>query len=156
MNALRAVRPHLARLILAALLLAMAAGQVSDLRGFADIMATYETGVPAELLAGVLLAGEVAGGVALLTAPGRFAGGVVGLAVALAWTALASQAFARGLVVPNCGCFGVHLGQELRWWILLEDAEFILLAAWVAWSARPRARTPRAAPAPGRAIRAAE
>lgn len=47
------------------------------------------------------------------------------------WSALAVQAFARGLAVENCGCFGVHLGQSLRWWVLLEDAEFVALAAWV-------------------------
>jgi hypothetical protein len=49
----------------------------------------------------------------------------------VAWSALGLEAFARGLVLHNCGCFGVHLGQPLRWWVLAEDAEFVALAAWV-------------------------
>ena len=76
----RRVRPS-ARTALAVLLLAMAAGQLSDVGGFVRILATY-------------------------------------------------------LALHNCGCFGVHLGQPLQWWVLLEDAEFVALAAWV------RARQP--------------
>lgn len=62
----------------------------------------------------------------------RRSGSLLALAVAMIWSALAVQAFARGLAVENCGCFGVHLGQSLRWWVLLEDAEFVALAAWCA------------------------
>lgn len=58
-------------------------------------------------------------------------GGRLGLAVAFFWTALGAQAFARGLVIENCGCFGVYLGQELRWWVLLHDA-YSLVLAWYA------------------------
>jgi hypothetical protein len=53
------------------------------------------------------------------------------VAVAVVWSLLAAQAFARGLAVGNCGCFGVRLGQPLRWWVLVEDAEFVALAVWV-------------------------
>ena len=55
----------------------------------------------------------------------------VAVAVAVGWTILGTQAFVRGLAVDNCGCFGVHLAQPLRWWVLLEDAEFVALAWWV-------------------------
>ena len=126
----RRVRPS-ARTVLAVLLLAMAAGQLSDVGGFARILATYRV-FPSGLLTPVawMVAGvEAMAGVLLLGA--RRCGGWWALLVAVAWAALGLQAFARGLPVHNCGCFGVHLGQPLRWWVLLEDAEFVALAAWV-------------------------
>jgi hypothetical protein len=51
--------------------------------------------------------------------------------VALTWSALGAQAFARGLALESCGCFGVHLGQPLRWWVLLEDVELIVWSVLV-------------------------
>lgn len=124
-------RRPLARTALALLLLAMAAGQLSDVDGFAGILGNYRV-LPDGLLVPVAwaLAGAeaMAGGMLL---QGRRCGATLALAVALAWTALGAQAFARGLALENCGCFGVHLGQRLRWWVLLEDAEFVALAGWV-------------------------
>ena len=126
---------HMARRILAILLLAMAAGQVADLTGFVDVLETYELGgrTTAWVLAIPIVMAEIVGGVGLLRGAGllRRAAPAVALAVAVAWTVLGTQAFARGLALDNCGCFGVHLAQPLRWWILLEDAEFIALAWWV-------------------------
>lgn len=125
----------MARRILAVLLLAMAAGQVSDLTGFVDVLETYEVGgrTTAWALAIPLVLAEVLAGVGLLRRVGsiRQLAPSLAVAVAVAWTVLGTQAFARGLTLDNCGCFGVHLAQPLRWWILLEDAEFIALAWWV-------------------------
>lgn len=118
-------------MLLALLLLAMAAGQLSDLGGFARVLDGYRL-IPDGWLtpAAWLLAGaETAAGVGLLGH--RRSGSVLALAVAVAWSALAVQAFTRGVAVDNCGCFGVHLAQSLRWWVLVEDAEFVALAAWV-------------------------
>ena len=124
-----------ARRILAALVVAMASGQLSDLGGFVDIVATYHVGgdTLAAFLAVALIVGEAAGGVGLLGADHarrRRATGLV-VAVAVGWSLLAAQGFARGLALDNCGCFGVHLAQPLRWWVLVEDAELIALALWV-------------------------
>ena len=128
-----------ARPILAVLLLAMAAGQLLDPAGFFDILETYDVGPEAlvPVVGLVLIAGEVVGGVALLTKVDI--GPPVALAVALRWTALGVQAFARGLALPNCGCFGVYLSQPLRWWVLVQDAEFVALAWWVRRRWRVRA-----------------
>ena len=135
-----------ARPILGVLLLAMGAGQASDLAAFVDIMETYDLGGPvvAVGLSMALLVGEVLGGIGLLTR--RRGAASVALAVALAWTAIGVQAFARGLDVPNCGCFGSHLSQPLRWWVLVQDAEFVALAWWVRrrWP-RPREEAPATA-----------
>jgi hypothetical protein len=123
--------PPPARAVLAVLLLAMAAGQVSDFGGFTRILGAYRL-FPAGSLTAVaaILAGpEAIAGALLLT--GRRAGGALALTVSLLWAALGVEAFVRGLVLHNCGCFGVHLGQPLRWWVLAEDADFVALAAWV-------------------------
>jgi hypothetical protein len=152
-------RPPLASLVYGLLLLAMAAGQLSDPSGFADILGTYDVfGDDREFAAGLIIGVEIAAGAGLLACrvlprwPAQTAG-LLGLLVALIWATLAGQAFARGLSVPNCGCFGVHLGQGLRWWVLLEDVYMLALAWYAAIGARvplpgiplPRRRTPQPA-----------
>ena len=62
------------------------------------------------------------------------AAGLTGVLVAVVWATLAAQAFARGLVVENCGCFAAYFTQELRWWVLLEDGYMLLLALLAASS----------------------
>ena len=125
----------MARRILAILLLAMAAGQLSDLTGFVDALEAYELGgrTPAWALAIPIVLAEAVSGVGLIRRGGtvRRVAPAVAVAVAVGWTILGAQAFARGLALDNCGCFGVHLAQPLRWWVLLEDAEFVALAWWV-------------------------
>jgi hypothetical protein len=133
-------RPPLAALLYGLLLTAMAGGQLASLDDLEDALASYGlrgaslsfavVGLPAlELLVAVgLLACRV------LPRPVARAAGVLGMAVAIAWSALAAQAFARGLTVENCGCFGGFLVQELRWWVLLEDAYQLVLALLAARS----------------------
>lgn len=130
-----------ARILLAVLLVAMAVGQLSDVGAFARILGTYRVlpGDLTTLAAWVLIATEALAGVALLRGAGG--GATLATAVAVIWTVLGTQAFVRGLPIANCGCFGVHLGQELRWWVLLEDAEFIALAAWVRRGGRRGSRS---------------
>jgi hypothetical protein len=137
-----------ARTLLAVLLLAMAAGQASDPGGFSRILDAYRVfpGPLATVAAFALVALETMAGVALLWR--RRCGAALALAVAMAWTVLVAQAFARALPLANCGCFGVHLGQPLRWWVLVEDAEFIALAAWVHWAQRRARFLPPTDPGP--------
>lgn len=142
----------MARRLLGFLLLAMAAGQLSDLGGFVDILVTYRVGgaAIAGVVAAGLIGGELVAGVGLLSGRARLRqiAAVAAVGVAVGWSVLALQAFARGLAVANCGCFGVHLGQSLRWWVLLEDAELVALAAWVRHTTlRPRAATEKTAAA---------
>lgn len=124
-----------ARLTLALLLFTMAAGQLSNPSGFIDILASYGIGgtALAGLAATALIVGEVTAAVGLVSRDQtrRYRAASVAVAVALAWGALGTQAFARGIALDNCGCFGVHAGQPLRWWVLIEDVEFLALAWWV-------------------------
>lgn len=129
----------------------MALAQASDLSGFHDVIREYEVGrALAWPLVLVLVAGAAVGGIGLILDRRPRVSAVVALTVAVLWSALAAQAFARGLALDNCGCFGVHLAQPLRWWILLEDAWFVGLAAWVWHRTRPELTRPdRPAEAPG-------
>ena len=134
-----------ARLTLAALFFTMAAGQLSNLSGFIDIVSSYALGPTtlATLAATALIAGELTAAVGLVSRDQtrRYRAASVAVAVALAWGVVGVQAFARGIALDNCGCFGVHAGQPLRWWVLIEDLEFLALAWWV------RAKAARAAAA---------
>jgi len=133
-------RPPLVALLYGLLLAGMAAGQLASLDVFEDALASYELlggllpaaviGLPAlEVVAALGLLGS-----RLLPRAAARTAGVLGVAVAVAWSVLAVQAFARGLAVENCGCFGAFLVQELRWWVLLEDAYMLLLALLAARS----------------------
>ncbi|MDE0803891.1 MAG: hypothetical protein OSA99_11255 [Acidimicrobiales bacterium] len=133
---------RVARPILGVVLVAMALGQASNLSAFVEIVGTYDLGgeTIARISSAALLIGELVGGVGLLAR--RRQAAPIAVIVAAAWTIVGVQAFARGLDVPNCGCFGTHLSQPLRWWVLVQDAEFVALAWWV------RRRWPASTPDP--------
>lgn len=57
-------------------------------------------------------------------------------AVSVVWSLLAVQAYARGLAVANCGCFGVYLAQRLSWFVLLQGALTLLYAGLLLRAAR--------------------
>jgi Methylamine utilisation protein MauE len=133
-------RPPLAALLYGLLLAGMAVSQLVSFDAFEDALASYQLpgglhtaaviGLPTlEVLAALGLLGA-----RMLPQRAAHAAAVLGLVVAVAWSTLAVQAFARGLEVQNCGCFGAYLAQELRWWVLLEDAYLLLLAVWAAAS----------------------
>jgi hypothetical protein len=137
------------RTLLAVLLLSMSGLQVSDLGGFGAVLDTYRIGGAGAALAVLLVVLELIGGAGLLVPATRGIGSIVAVAVAALWSGLAVQAFARGLTIDNCGCFGVHLEQPLRWWVLVQDAWFLAVAVWVA----RRERTGRSWPSPRAARR---
>jgi hypothetical protein len=119
------------RKVFIALFAAMATGQLLGISGFADALETYGVGGGRGTwaLVGAIIALEIGAIVFLLGTTRRRLGAVLTLAAMTAWTTLALQAFARGLVIPNCGCFGTFFSQELRWWVLAEDAYLLVLAA---------------------------
>ena len=132
-------RPPIAALVFAVLLGAMAAGQLASFGAFREALDGYGLLESVREVAAVVVAAELVAAAGLLAsafAPrwiGR-AAGLVGLGVATFWTVLAAQAFARGLELDNCGCFGAYLAQPLRWWVLVEDA-YMLALAWYAAAA---------------------
>jgi Methylamine utilisation protein MauE len=113
-------RPPAAALFYGLLLVAMAAGQLASLGAFGETLESYDllgALVPAATFGLPVI--EVLVAVGLLLS-GRLpplaprAAGLAGVLVAVVWATLAAQAFARGVVVENCGCFGAYFTQELR------------------------------------------
>jgi hypothetical protein len=131
-------RPPIAALLYGLLLAAMAGTQLASFEAFRDALRGYDLSLSGAAAVAVVSveAFAAAGLLASAALPRRAAraGGVMGLVVAAFWSVLAAQAFARGLDLDNCGCFGAHLAQPLRWWVLLEDAYLLVLAVLAARS----------------------
>ncbi|MGH3645836.1 MAG: MauE/DoxX family redox-associated membrane protein [Micromonosporaceae bacterium] len=121
------------RIILGAVFLGMAVGQVVSWREMPEILAAYQA-APAPMLlplAVALLVGEAVTGVWFLARPRAQSLTPVWVytAVSLVWAALGVQAYLRGLDVANCGCFGVYLTQRLSLFVLAQDALLLGYAA---------------------------
>lgn len=120
------------RIVLGALFVAMAAGQLASFRRMPGILAAYGLvpGADATAPAVALIAGELVCGMWFLARPRSRARTPVWIftGVAAAWALLAAQAYARGLPVANCGCFGRYLPQRLTWFVLVQDALLLLYA----------------------------
>lgn len=121
------------RVVLGALYTAMAVGQLASIGHMPAILGAYGLvhAEAAAVLAWLLIVGEAVCGLWFLTRPGSKAAAAVWVytAVSLVWSALAVQAFARGLTVPNCGCFGRYLIQRLSVFTVAQDALTLVYAA---------------------------
>lgn len=133
------------RIVLGALYTAMAIGQLASFGQMPAILSAYGlvTGGAATALAVALIVGELVCGLWFLARPRSkvLAPVWVYTGVSLVWSLLAAQAYARGLAVPNCGCFGVYLAQRLSWFVLAQDS-LMLLYAWLLFHAARRAHAP--------------
>ncbi|MFE3496634.1 MauE/DoxX family redox-associated membrane protein [Streptomyces sp. NPDC059175] len=136
------------RIVLGTVYTAMAIGQFASFEHMPRILSAYGLSAAdaATALAAALIAGELVCGVWFLARPRSKALAPVWvyMAVSVVWTVLAVQAYARGLVVDNCGCFGIYLTQRLSWFVLLQDAATLLYASLLVRSAR---RAPAPSPA---------
>lgn len=130
----------MARIYLGGIMAAMGLLQLAGWSVFVDAVESYQAGGRslAVVLGTLLIGGELLAALGLLT--DRRFGATAALAVMVLWSALGVQAFARGLALENCGCFGALWRQELRWWILLEDAYLLGLSAWLLWRTRSSGR----------------
>ncbi|MFC9915010.1 MauE/DoxX family redox-associated membrane protein [Streptomyces sp. NPDC059862] len=128
------------RSVLGALFVAMAVGQLVSFRQMPGILDAYGlvSGPGAPALAAALIAGELVCGVWFLARPRSKAIAPVWVytAVSGAWALLAVQAYARGLTVTNCGCFGRYLAQRLSWFVLVQDALLLCYAVLLFRGAR--------------------
>lgn len=144
-------RPALAPLLYGLLLCGMAAGQLASFDAFRQAGDQYDLFANAASVAGVVVAVELVAALGLLASASiprsiARAAGIAGLCVAGFWSILAAQAFARGLELDNCGCFGAYLAQPLRWWVLVEDAYMLILAWYAAGAAGLPLPTPALRP----------
>lgn len=119
------------RALLAALLLASGVGKLLDNRAFAEIIATYQLGIPEPLLLPLGLAVslvELGMGIAILAGIQLRWMAIGTIGVHVGYTALAALTNLRGLDLPNCGCFGVFLARPMTWTNVVEDAVLTLIS----------------------------
>jgi len=128
------------RIVLGTVYTVMAIGQLASFGHMPRILSAYGlvTGGAATALAAALIAGELVCGIWFLARPRSKALAPVWVytGVSMVWSLLAAQAYARGLGVANCGCFGIYLTQRLSWFVLLQDALTLLYAGLLIHSAR--------------------
>ena len=120
----------LLRFAFAALLLVAGVAKLLDFPGFVAVVATYRT-LPDFLLAPAALAltlAELALGVWLLWGSRLPEAAIATMLLHLGYLGWLVLALARGLDLPNCGCFGVFFPQRLTPWMLLEDGVLLALS----------------------------
>lgn len=123
---------------LALVLLLTGLGKALDISGFAEVVATYGV-LPRPLLlpaALALTATELALSAWLASGWRLRYAGLAAAALHAMFLVWASIALARGLAIPNCGCFGIFFARPLSTVTLLEDA--LLIAASVTLAALSR------------------
>lgn len=121
---------QLLRVFFGVLMLATGVGKALNMPGFIGVVDSYQS-LPSMLIAPAawaLMLTEL--GLSLVLLSGRQLVVVAWLLIALhfmylVWTAVA---LARGMDLPNCGCFGVYWPRPLRWYSPLEDLFLMLLA----------------------------
>jgi len=133
------------RLVLGTIYLVMAVGQLASWSDLPQIFGAYDVTPDAgvRVLASGLIAGELICGIWFLGWPRSHALTPAWMytMVSLTWATLGTQAYFRGLSIPNCGCFGRYLSQELSWFVLAQDV--LLLAYAVVLFVTARAATKR-------------
>ncbi len=131
------------RSVLGGVFTAMALGQAVSFAQMPEILSAYGlvSGAGATVPAVSLTAGELVCGVWFLARPRSRAIAPVWVytAVSVVWAGLAVQAYARAVVVSNCGRFGRYLSQSLGWFVLLQDGLLLVYAAVLLRGARSAA-----------------
>ena len=134
------------RLFLGLLFTATGLAKLLDNRGFAQVIASYQLGLPGLFLLPLGLCislAEVWIGTNLLRAR-RVRPSLWGtLLFLVGYGALAAMTLRRGIALDNCGCFGVFLARPLRWTTVLEDAALAAISALCLWRSPPGRRSER-------------
>ncbi len=136
------------RAVLGVVTLGAGVGKALDLAGFAAVLDTYRVLPPAAQLplAVAVAAVEIALGLWTLAGFRLREAALLLVASNAGYGAWLSIALARGLEIPNCGCFGVFLARPLRWYSPLEDVVLVLLSGLL-WRLAPRGPARGAGPA---------
>jgi hypothetical protein len=124
------------------LLVASSIGKLADMPGFYTVIKSYallpEAVIP--ISAWALAIFEFILAIWLATAKRVDVAALVAIALHFVYLIWLMIALARGLDIPNCGCFGIYWARPLTWFTPVED--FILLAlAIVMWRSVSQRRT---------------
>lgn len=118
------------RLFFTVLLLITGGAKLLDIHGFVGIVDSYAM-LPDALTppsAFALAVWEIILGLWLLSRWKCRAAAVALIALHMLYLLWLLAALARGLSLPNCGCFGVYWPRPLTWQSPLEDLALLLLA----------------------------
>ncbi len=105
------------------LFLTTSAGKLLDIRGFAEVLFTYDLFPTATLLPIALTLSLVE----LLLSLWIFSGikltysALTAVVLNVQFTAVAVISNLRGLEIPNCGCFGVLWARPMSWGTVVEE-----------------------------------
>lgn len=111
------------RLFIGLVLAATAAGKMLDVRGFADVLRTYEA-LPVSWLfplALLIALAELSLSVWLFSGHRAAAAALASLAMHVGYAGWSAVSLLRGLTLSNCGCFGVFFARPLGWGTVAED-----------------------------------
>ena len=138
------------RLFFAAVLVVSSVGKLLDNRGFAQVIGTYQLGIPERALLPLALIfslGELALGVAVLCGIQLRQMSAATIALHVFYLTLASATLLRGLQLANCGCFGVFWVRPLDGVTVVEDVVLTLLSVgfWLCVRREPASRSLRSA-----------
>ena len=112
------------------LLAASAIGKLTDMPGFYAVVKSYallpEVVIPVS--AWVLAIFELVLSIWLAIGKRIYVAATLVIALHLVYLAWLASALARGLDIPNCGCFGVFWARPLTWFTPVEDLILLALA----------------------------
>lgn len=119
------------RIFFGLLMLTTAVGKLLDNRGFADVLVTYQLGIPEGVLLPLGLAVslfELALFVYILRGIRLREVAIATIVLHLGYVSLAVLTNLRGLNLENCGCFGVFLARPMTWATVVEDVVLLALS----------------------------
>jgi hypothetical protein len=131
-----------ARIIIVVVCLASALGKSLDLRGFVEVLATYQL-FPDHMLWPIafgITGLEWVLGVWLLAGWRIQAGALLALILYGVYAAGLVVTLFRGIDLTNCGCYGVFFPQPLRWYSPLEDMVLVGMC-YALWRSEKPTRT---------------
>ena len=119
----------LLRAVLGGILLASALGKSLDLPGFVEVLVTYRAFPDWSLWPIALFITTIEWMLGLWVLSGRRLPQAALATVLLngIYALWMTVSLARGLDLPNCGCYGVYFPQPLRWYSPLEDLVLVSL-----------------------------
>ena len=112
------------RYFLGLLFLATGIGKLLDNRGFAQVIETYQLGIPDGVLLPIALGVsllELMIGLHILRGRALRLNVLATLWFHIGYATLAVITLHRDIPIANCGCFGVFLARPLAWSTVIED-----------------------------------
>jgi hypothetical protein len=124
------------RFAIGLILFATAIGKLLDVPGFAAVLDTYEVFPQWALfpLAVAVPLAELLLAAWLFTGRNLFGAALVSAAMHASYAVWAAATLARGMDIPNCGCFGVFLARPLTRSTVVEDGVMVVASLALAFA----------------------